>query len=415
MATSKTRIVIVGGGIGGLFTALELAGEGEVTLVTDEDHFLFTPMLYEYLSGEVEDWHIAPKYSELLDGRVNYRPSQVTSVDLQSRQITLDGFSETVPFDILVLAVGGVTNYAGVEGAEQFAIPFRKIAHADLLRKRMVDALDHVPPNLPPQDTRRALTFAVVGAGASGVELSTKMADLLRDAFERRALTGEPRVLVIEMGDKVVPGMGEQIREYVTDALAQSRVEVHTLTRVVRLTEKTLTFEHAGKETEIETAAVVWVGGVRMNPLVENLSVPKTPRGLIIIEPTLQVREHENVFALGDIAYYPDATPTLAGTAQLAFQQASLAARNIRAFVNGDKLQTKHFEELGEAMSLGTERAAVLAGGKAFGGPIARQARFAMYTSRLPTWHHRLRVGASWFFEGTDPRPLLPLGFQRND
>jgi NADH dehydrogenase len=415
MATSKTRIVIVGGGIGGLFTALELAGEGDVTLVTDEDHFLFTPMLYEYLSGEVEDWHIAPKYSELLDGRVNYRPSQVTSVDLQSRQITLDGFSETVPFDILVLAVGGVTNYAGVAGAEEFAIPFRKIAHADLLRQRMVDALDHVPPNLPPQDTRRALTFAVVGAGASGVELSTKMADLLRDAFERRALTGEPRVLVIEMGDKVVPGMGEQIREYVTDALAQSRVEVHTLTRVVRLTEKTLTFEHAGKETEIETAAVVWAGGVRMNPLVENLSVPKTPRGLIIIEPTLQVREHENVFALGDIAYYPDATPTLAGTAQLAFQQASLAARNIRAFINGDKLQTKHFEELGEAMSLGTERAAVLAGGKAFGGPIARQARFAMYTSRLPTWHHRLRVGASWFFEGTDPRPLLPLGFQRND
>src|SRR4030095_2109650 len=130
MATSKTRIVIVGGGIGGLFTALELAGEGEVTLVTDEDHFLFTPMLYEYLSGEVEDWHIAPKYSELLDARVKYMPAQVTAVDLQSRQIKLNGSSETFPYDILVLAVGGVTNYAGVEGAEEFAIPFRKIAHA---------------------------------------------------------------------------------------------------------------------------------------------------------------------------------------------------------------------------------------------------------------------------------------------
>ena len=110
MATSKTRIVIVGGGIGGLFTALELAGEGEVTLVTDEDHFLFTPMLYEYLSGEVEDWHIAPKYSELLDARVKHVRDRVTAVDLQSRQLTLDSFSETVPFDILVLAVGGITN-----------------------------------------------------------------------------------------------------------------------------------------------------------------------------------------------------------------------------------------------------------------------------------------------------------------
>ena len=86
---------------------------------------------------------------------------------------------------------------------------------------------------------------------------------------------------------------------------------------------------------------------------------------------------------------------------------------NVKAFLAGGQLQTKHFEELGEAVSLGTERAAVLAGGKAFGGPLARQARFALYTARLPTWHHRLRVGASWFFDGTTPRPLLPLGINR--
>jgi NADH:ubiquinone reductase (non-electrogenic) len=414
MAAPQKRVVIIGGGIGGLFTALELAGHADITLVSDEDHFLFTPMLYEYLSGEVEEWHIAPKYKELLDERISLIQGAVTDIDLDSRQISIDNQTRILPYDILVLAVGGVTNYAGVEGAEQFAIPFRKIAHADLLRQRMVATLDHVPPNLPPQDTRRALTFAVVGAGASGVELSTKMADLLRDAFERRALTGEPRILVIEMGDQVVPGMGEQIREYVTEALAEARVEVHTLTRVVRLTENSLTFSHADAQTELETAAVVWAGGVRVSPLVEELGVPKTNRGLIVVEPTLQVHGRDNVFALGDIAFYEDATPTLAGTAQLAFQQATLAARNISAFINGESLQSKHFEELGEAMSLGTERAAVLAGGKAFGGPIARQARFAMYTSRLPTWHHRLRVGASWFFGGTDPRPLLPLGIQRN-
>ncbi|HKE57746.1 MAG TPA: hypothetical protein VKB46_13625, partial [Pyrinomonadaceae bacterium] len=136
-------------------------------------------------------------------------------------------------------------------------------------------------------------------------------------------------------------------------------------------------------------------------------------RGLLLVKPTLQSLSHENVFALGDVAVYPDASPTLAGTAQLAFQQASLAAKNVKAFVSGNELQTKHFEELGEAISLGTERAAVLTAGKAFGGALARQARFALYTSRLPTWHHRLRVGASWFFEGTEPRPLLPLGFER--
>ena len=139
----------------------------------------------------------------------------------------------------------------------------------------------------------------------------------------------------------------------------------------------------------------------------------KNQRGLLLIKPTLQLSSHENVFALGDIAVYPDAVPTLAGTAQLAFQEAGLAAGNVKALLSGKELRTKHFEELGEAISLGTERAAVLTAGKAFGGALARQARFALYTSRLPTWHHRLRVGASWFFEGTTPRPLLPLGMQR--
>lgn len=412
-AMSGTRIVIVGGGFGGLFTALDLAGTGDVTLISDENHFLFTPMLYEYLSGEVEEWHIAPHYKELIDESVNFVRDEVTNIDLDARSVTLKNNRETLSYDVLVLAVGGVSNYAGVEGAEEFSIPFRKIAHADELRLRMIEALDRVPPDLPPQDTQRALTFAVVGAGASGAELSTKMADLLRDAFKRRALRGEPRILVIEMGDKVVPGMGEAIREFVEDALRESHVEVHTLTRVVRVTDKTLTFEHEDKQTEIETAAVVWAGGVRMNPLVERLNIEKNSRGLILVEPTLQTRAYHNVFVLGDIAFYPDATPTLAGTAQLAFQEAGLAAANVKAFLSGDKLKTKHFEELGEAVSLGTERAAVLAGGKAFGGPLARQARFALYTSRLPTWHHRLRVGASWFFGGTAPRPLLPLGIQR--
>lgn len=414
MPASESRVVIVGGGFGGLFSALELAGSCSVTLITDEDHFLFTPMLYEYLSGEVEAWHIAPKYRELIDDNIRLIQGAVTDIDLTQKRVTVEFSDNPIEYDILILAVGGVTNYAGVPGAEEFAIPFRKIAHADTLRSRMVSALDHVPPNLPPQDTRRALTFAVVGAGASGVELSTKIADLLRDAFERRALTGEPRVLVIEMGQKIVPGMGEAIREYVEDALNESRVEVHTLTRVVRITKNTVTVEHNGAQTDIETAAVVWTGGVRVNPIVARLSIEKTNHDLIVVEPTLQVRAHENIFALGDIAFFKDATPTLAGTAQLAYQQATLAARNVRAVINGERLQTKHFEEMGEAVSLGTERAAVLAGGKAFGGPLARQARFALYTTRLPTWHHRLKVGASWFFEGTTPRPLLPLGIQQD-
>ena len=409
---SKPKIVILGGGFGGLFTALELGGAGDVTLVNDADHFIFTPMLYEYLSGEVEAWHIAPKYSELLESNVRLVQSAATSVDLKSQSVTLAN-QQTLNYDVLVLALGGITNYVGVEGAQENSLPFRKLEHADHLRSLMVAALDRIPPDMAPQDVRRELTFALVGAGASGCELSTKMADLLNDAFRRRALRGEPRVILIEMSDRVVPGMGDQIREYVDDALFKSRVEVFTQTRVVKVGKDAITYEHEGKEESLKTAAVVWLGGVKMNPVIEHLDVEKSKRGLLVVKPTLQLSQHVNVFALGDIAFYPDASPTLAGTAQLAFQQASLAGSNIKAYLEGKEMKTKHFEELGEALSLGTERAAVLTGGKAFGGALARQARFALYTSRLPTWHHRLRVGASWFFEGTTPQPLLPLGIER--
>jgi len=279
------------------------------------------------------------------------------------------------------------------------------------LRRRMTEVLDGIAPDAAPQDTREALTFVVVGGGASGVELSTKMADLLRDAVKRRALRGEPRVVIVEMADHLVPGMGEEIRRFVEDALEEARVEVHTNTRVMRVSANSITLDHNQRQSELTTSGVVWVAGVRPSPLLETLKVGRDQRGLIPVEPTLQLHGRPEVFALGDIAFYPDIVPTLAGTAQLALQQSHLCAQNIRAFIEGRELKSKHFVELGEAVSLGTEHAAVLTGGKVIGGPLARQARFALYTARLPTWHHRLRVGASWFFEGTAPRPLQPLGF----
>ena len=411
MAETDAKILILGGGFGGLFTALDLNGGGQATLVSDEDHFLFKPMLYEYLSGEVEAWHIAPDFKELFDGQVQFIRDVVSAVDLESRTVTLSNRQAPLAYDVLVFAPGAVTNYAGVEGAEEFSLPFRRLDDANHLRRRMTEALDRIPPDSAPQDTRNALTFAVVGGGASGVELATKMADLLRDAVKRRALQGEPRVLVIEMSDRLVPGMGEEIRKVVERALEESRVQAHTQTRVVQVTADSITLEHNGQLSQVHTAGVVWVAGVKPNPLVGSLNAERDRRGLLLVEPTLQLRGHPNVFALGDIAFYQDVTPTLAGTAQLALQEAHLCARNVRAFLNGGELKSKHFVELGEAVSLGTEYAAVLSAGKVMTGPLARQARFAMYTARLPTWHHRLRVGASWFFEGTEPRPLQPLGF----
>src|SRR5215213_11103911 len=351
----RARVVVVGGGYGGLFTAMGLSGAGEVTLVANEDHFLHAPLLYEYLSGEVEAWHIAPRYTELIgDDKVHFVHGAVTDVDFDRKEVAVAGRVRKLSYDYLVLGVGGITNFWGIEGAEAHALPFRKIRHADDLRARMIDALDRIPPDAAPQDARRAATFVVVGGGASGVELSTKMSDLLRDAFQRRGLRGQPRVVVVEMAGQLVPGMDEGIREVVSGVLREKQVEDFLETRVVRVLRDGVEIEHAGEREAIQAAGVVWTAGVRVNPLVEKLDVEKTQRGLIVVERTLQVRNRPEVFALGDIAYYPHVVPSLAGTAQIAFQQSKLVARNVQELIDGGAPAAGHFEELGEAVSLGT-------------------------------------------------------------
>jgi NADH dehydrogenase len=194
MADKRKKVLIIGGGFGGLFTALDLANDCEVTLVSDADHFTFRPLLYEYLSGEVEAWHIAPDYKELFGDEINFVRGAVEAVDFENQTVKVSTRDEILYYDALCLAVGGVTNFWNVAGAEENALPFRDIADADELRNQMTRALDAVSPTLAPQDVRDELTFAVVGGGASGVELATKMSDLLTDAFRRRGLKGEPHV-----------------------------------------------------------------------------------------------------------------------------------------------------------------------------------------------------------------------------
>ncbi|MDQ2747393.1 MAG: NAD(P)/FAD-dependent oxidoreductase [Acidobacteriota bacterium] len=406
----KKKVLIVGAGFGGLFTALDLAGDADVTLVSDSDHFCFRPLLYEYLSGEVEAWHIAPDYKELLGDDVNFVRGTVESIDFQNQTAKIAKHDEPLNYDALVLAVGGTTNFWNVKGAEENALPFRGIEDADALRNKMTQALNDISPTLAPPEAQEKLTFAIVGGGASGVELATKMSDLLTDAFQRRGLQGSPRVVIYEMSDRLIPGMGADARDYVEKTLLKAHIDVQLQTKVLEVKPHGIISEHDGKQTETETVTTVWTAGVRVNPLIETLDLPKNKGGLLLINQTLQVKDHANIFALGDIAKLEEVGPTLPGTAQLANQEANLLADNIRAFLNGEELKTKKFEELGEALSLGTHNAALLVGGNVISGAVARDARFALYTARLPTWHHRLKVGASWFFGGTTPQPLQPLG-----
>ena len=247
MNSKRARVVIVGGGFGGLFTALDLGNDCDVTLISDADQFLFTPMLYEYLSGEVEEWHIASTYSELLDDNVKVIRDDVTSVDFETQKLTLRNQSEEVAYDVVVLAVGGVSNFSGVFGAASFH-SLRKIAHADELRQKWLTRSTVWRP------TSRAGTPASVDLrGGSEPEpaagLATKMADCLRDASSAGIFTATARA-GIEMGDRVRTRNGRYSR-VVAMPCANHMWKYTTLTRVVTSDRETLVFEHNGKHTEL--------------------------------------------------------------------------------------------------------------------------------------------------------------------
>ena len=162
---AEARIVIVGGGFGGLFTALNLKGAGQITLVSDEDHFLFAPMLYEYLSGEVEEWHIAPKYTELLDEHVNLVQGQTQQIDLTNQRVTIEGNGTPLEYDVLILAVGGTTNYRGIEGVGSHFIEWME--PWDVHHIEPEEFVDH--------DDRVLVTIHVTARGGqSGMEIDQR-------------------------------------------------------------------------------------------------------------------------------------------------------------------------------------------------------------------------------------------------
>ena len=211
------------------------------------------------------------------------------------------------------------------------------------------------------------------------------------------------------MGDHVVPGMGDDIRAYVEDALKESRVETHTRTRVRRVTARGLVFEHNGAKPEMEAAAVVWTGGVRMNPLVERLEVEKDrARALDREADTCSSRVRACVRARRH-SVLRGCQPALAGTAQLALQEAGLS-RIISRLLGGRDFRTKHFEELGEALVSARNTQRFWPEAVPWRRSRPAGTLYALHFASS-TWHHRLKVGASWFFEGTAPRPLQPLGF----
>ncbi|MFN9871989.1 MAG: NAD(P)/FAD-dependent oxidoreductase [Cyanobacteriota bacterium] len=399
-------VVIVGGGFAGLYTALALASRPSpppILLIEPGERFVFLPLLYELLSGELHPWEIAPRYDTLLAGRgVAWLQDRVERIDTSTRTL-LTRRGRSLAYGRLVLATGAGENRFGVPGADTHALGFRSLADVDRLRQ-LVEKLR--------QEPRPLQRLVVVGAGPTGVELACKLADLL---------AGAAGVELIEQGPTLLPGGRAFSREQAQRALQRRDVRVRTGTRVLAVDTDGVKLGRPGSTAQaalerLNAAGVVWTAGLSFHAPTILPEPARDPVGRLLCDASLALPGDGGVFVAGDLARPSapagaDEPPAvLPANAQVAFQQAPLLADNLLRSLAGEPLAPFRWQDLGEMMSLGRGDACVTAAGLTLAGPLAFRLRRLAYLTRMPGLNQQLRAAAGWLAEAwpsssSPPRP----------
>ena len=386
MTEHPARICILGGGFGGLYTALrlsqfpwEIQHRPEIILVDRNDRFLFSPLLYELVTSELQSWEIAPPYTELLAGTgIQFCQSVIAGIDLQTQQVQLQD-ERFLSYTRLVLALGGEPCLDRVPGVAEYALPFQTIADAYRLEEQL---------RLVENSDADKIRIAVVGGGYSGVELICKLADRLQE---------RGRLRLVERNDQILKSSPEFNREAARRSLADRGIWIDLETTVARIEKDTLSLSYRDQVDTIPVDLVFWTAGIQMNELVRSLPLQHNPQGKISIDSFLQAIEHPEIFALGDLADCRDANDyVVPATAQSAFQQADCAGWNIWASLTNRPLLPFRYQHLGEMLALGVDNATLAGLGLQLNGPLAYVMRRLAYLYRLPTLNHQLKVGLNW-------------------
>ena len=336
-SSGRHRIVIVGAGFGGLQAAKQLRGApADITIIDQRNHHLFQPLLYQVATASLTPAEIAWPIRSIMRRRAEVTTllASVTGVDAASRRVMLsDG--DAVAYDTLILATGARHAYFGHDEWEAFAPGLKTIEDATRIRSRILIAFEAAERESDPERRAASLTFVIVGAGPTGVELAGTIADFARDTLppEFRAIdTRMTRVLLIEAGERVLQGFPEPLSNYARDALEKLGVEVALGQPVTEVAEGLVTLG----TRSIRADTVIWAAGVRASPAAEWLGAAADGAGRIIVDPDLTVPGHPDIFAIGDTVSIaaPDGKP-VPGIAPAAKQEGRYVARLIRSRLAG--------------------------------------------------------------------------------
>ena len=419
----KKRIVILGGGFAGMKTAecleqeLHTNSSAMITLVSESNALLFTPMLAEVAGSTLEPSHISTPLRSSLR-RTEFIRGRVDAIDLENRNVVLASDSPTgqlvVPYDHLVLALGSVSNYLGMANIEKLAFNFKSLLDAIRVRNHVIEMFERADRESDAAQRAALLSFVIAGGGFAGVELAGALNDFARGilADYPNLNPNELNIVLVHSRDRILPELSESLARYAQKKMEARGVKFRLNARL-RDAQPGVVVVSDG---EIRAQTLVWTAGAAPNPLLQSQPFERDKRGAVKVDFTLAVPGHPGVWALGDCAAVNDAKTgkPCPPTAQFAIREAAIVGRNIAAQLGGRPLKNFHFDSLGALCVVGHQTACAelsvpFARSKSvrFSGLLAWLMWRGIYLSKLPGMERKIRVLMDWTIELFFPRDIV--------
>jgi NADH dehydrogenase len=410
----KTQILILGGGFAGVETARYLdrtaakRDDVEVTIISRDNFTLFTPMLDEVASGDLEPAHICNPLRKLLR-RVTVLNGDIKAIDLEARQVTIAygirTLTRELPFDHLVLALGSETNYSGIPGVAEHALGIKTLGDAVMLRAGVIAMMEAASVEADPDRRKRMLTFVVVGGGFAGVETVGAINDLVRESLPHYGRVDPRELRVVLIGGKaILPELGEALGLYAQEKLRERQVEIKLGAKVIAYAAAAV---RCSDGESIPADLLVWAAGVSPNPILNDIPC-ELKNGRVMVSSNLEVPEAPGVWAVGDCAAIIDPTSKLLypPTAQHALREGRRVAENIYARLLGKQPKPFRFKMLGQLATIGRRTGVARIFGLKFSGALGWMLWRTVYLMKLSRFEKKLRVGLQWALDMIFERDL---------
>ncbi len=413
----KKRIVILGGGFGGLYTALEFERtiardpEVEVTLVSHDNFFLFTPMLHEVAASDLDMTHIVNPIRKLLK-RVQFFQGDVKRILLDEKRVEVshgtDRHHHELEYDHLIVGVGNITNYFNLPGLAQHALTMKSLGDAIFLRNRLIQNLEEA--DFECTEARAPLmTIVVAGGGFAGVETIAAVNDFLRDAipFYKNLKEEDLKLVLVHPGPVVLPELSEKLGAYAGRKLTERGIEIRLNTRVLGYQDGIAALSDG---SGVPTTTLVWTAGTAPHPILDMVPCLKD-RGRIVTNEYMEVHDWPGVWAVGDCASIPDPRTgkPYPPTAQHALRQGKVLAHNVCADIRGGKKKPFVFSTLGQLAAIGKRTGVAQMFGFNFSGFVAWWLWRTIYLSKLPRFEKKCRVALDWTLDLLFSKDLVQL------